>query len=338
MLAGVDYLFMGAGIPSEIPGIMDRLTKHLDVSLKIAVQGAKAANKFRLKFSPQSFLRKKLLPLKRPQFFPIISSATLARMLLKKANGVINGFVVETSSAGGHNAPPRGKLVLTNAGEPVYGRRDEIEIEKIKAMGLPFWLAGSWGSPEKLAQALSIGADGIQAGTVFAFCEEAGLSETLKTQAIQSILQGKASVYTDAKASPTQFPFKVLGLKNSLSEHNEYMHRKRICDLGYLRDPYVKGDGRTGYRCPAEPIEAYIQKGGKPHGIENKKCLCNALFSNIGLGQLRDDGYVENSLVTAGQAIRSIARLLKISPSYCAKDVVDWLLTGVRSRTCTECC
>jgi nitronate monooxygenase len=336
MLAGVDYVFMGAGIPNEIPGIIDRLTKHLDVSLKIFVQNARAANKFRIKFTPQSLLQKKLLPLKRPQFFPIISSATLARMMLKKATGVINGFVVETSSAGGHNAPPRGKLYLTSEGEPVYGPRDEIEIGEIKTMGLPFWLAGSWGSPEKLSKALSIGADGIQAGTAFAFCEEAGLSEQLKNQVIQNIIQGKASVFTDTKASPTHFPFKVLGLKNTLSERNEYMRRKRICDLGYMRSLYVRSDGRTGYRCPAEPMEAYVKKGGKPEGLEDKKCLCNALLSNIGLGQLRKDGYVENSLITAGQAILSIARLLKSSQSYCARDVVDWLLTGVGSRICAD--
>ena len=338
MLANVDYVFIGAGIPNEIPGVIDRLTKHLDVSLKISVQGARLENKFRLRFNPESFLRKKLFPLNRPKFCPIISSATLARMMLKKANGAIDGFVVETSSAGGHNAPPRGRLILTPEGEPVYGFRDEVEIEKIKTVGLPFWLAGSWGTPEQLVKALYIGADGIQAGTAFAFCKEAGLSEQLKTQVIQLIVKGKASIFTDAKASPTHFPFKVLNLKNTLSEHDEYMRRKRICDLGYMRDLYIRSDGSTGYRCPAEPVDSYIQKGGNPEGLKNKKCLCNALFSNIGLGQLREDGYVENSLITAGKAILSIARLLKNSHSYCAKDVVDWLLTGAGSRKCSDLC
>ena len=32
MLANVDYVFMGAGIPKEIPGIIDRFAKHQDVS------------------------------------------------------------------------------------------------------------------------------------------------------------------------------------------------------------------------------------------------------------------------------------------------------------------
>ena len=59
MLANVDYVFMGAGIPNEMPGIIDRLAKHLAVSLKISVQGARAENKFQLKFNPQSFFRNK---------------------------------------------------------------------------------------------------------------------------------------------------------------------------------------------------------------------------------------------------------------------------------------
>jgi len=328
MLADVDYVFMGAGIPREIPGIIDRLAQHLDVSLKISVEEAGAADEFQINFSPQSFLRKKVSILKRPQFIPIISSVTLARMMHKKATGEINGFVVETPSAGGHNAPPRGKLILTDKGDPIYGKRDEVEIEEIKAIGLPFWLAGSWCSPEKLTDALSIGAQGIQAGTAFAFCNEAGITKQLKESVIQNILRGNVSVLTDTKASPTDFPFKVLSLKGTLSENDEYMGRKRICDLGYLRHLYAKSNGSVGYRCPAEPAEAYIKKGGKPDRAENRKCLCNALLSNIGLGQCRNDGSFENSLITAGNDILSIARLLKNNHSYSAKDVIDWLSQG----------
>lgn len=327
MLANVDYVFMGAGIPIEIPGIIDRLAEHLDVSLKIMVQGAASADEHRIEFSPRSFLQEYHPPLTRPRFVPIISSVALAKMMFKKANGKVNGFVVETPSAGGHNAPPRGKLLLTDQGEPVYGKRDEVELDKIKAMGLPFWLAGSWGSPEKLANALSIGAQGIQAGTAFSICMESGLTERLKQRIIRGIMQKNASVFTDAKASPTNFPFKVLSLKGTLSEKIAYLRRKRICDLGYLRNLYIKRNGGIGYRCPAEPAEAYVRKGGNEERVESKKCLCNALLSNIGLGQCRDDGYTENPLITAGKDILSIARLLKQNISYTAKDVIDWLLS-----------
>jgi nitronate monooxygenase len=330
MLADVDFVFMGAGIPNEIPAVIDGLARHQDVSLKIDVQGKSGADGFRLNFSPRAFMPKKAPELKRPWFFPIITSSTLARMMFKKTVGGIDGFIVESSQAGGHNAPPRGKLILTQEGEPVYGERDDIEIAEIKALGLPFWLAGAWGTPEKLTQALSAGAEGIQAGTVFAFCEEAGLTEQLKRQAIESILFGQASVFTDAKASPTHFPFKVLRLKNSLSEPLAYLSRTRICDLGYLREIYAMEDGSIGYRCPAEPVDTFLKKGGKPGGTDQKKCLCNALLSNIGLGQRRKDGYVEKALITAGKDILAIAQLLQKKPSYSAADVVEWLLADAR--------
>ena len=170
MLAGVDYVIMGAGIPREIPGVLDLLANHQAVSLKIAV-GAVNGNRFHATFDPKAFLQQDLPPLKRPKFLSIVSSVLLATMMAKKANGRVDGFVVELPEAGGHNAPPRGKLVLNDLGEPVYGDRDAIELEKIRALGLPFWMAGCWGTPEKLQEAISLGAKGIQIGTALAFSE-----------------------------------------------------------------------------------------------------------------------------------------------------------------------
>ena len=326
MLAGVDVVLIGAGIPNEAPEIINRLSMHLDVSHRITVSGASMTQQIHLEFSPSALIKNKLPTLKRPRFLPIISSATLAKSIHKRTHGRINGFIVETSSAGGHNAPPRGKAELSGTNEPIYGERDQVDMQKIKALGLPFWLAGAWGTPEKLVEALAIGAQGIQAGTIFAFCKEAGLTEKLKKLSIQSILGGKASIFTDANASPTHFPFKVFSLKNTLSEQVEYLRRKRICDLGYLRDLFLKSDGSIGYRCPAEPVDIYVQKGGKTENTEGKKCLCNALLSNIGLGQQRRDGYLEKALITAGTAIDSIKRMLTNGQSYSASDVIAWLL------------
>ncbi|MEE9304744.1 MAG: nitronate monooxygenase, partial [bacterium] len=39
MLADVDYVLMGAGIPREIPGVLDRLANHEEASLHISVVG-----------------------------------------------------------------------------------------------------------------------------------------------------------------------------------------------------------------------------------------------------------------------------------------------------------
>jgi nitronate monooxygenase len=327
MLAGVDYVIMGAGIPREIPGALDLMANHQKVSLKIAVE-ALNGNRFSTTFDPKAFLPQDLPVLKRPKFLSIVSSVLLATMMDRKANGKVDGFVVELPEAGGHNAPPRGKLVLNDLGEPVYGDRDGIELEKIKAIGLPFWLAGCWGTPEKLQEAISLGAKGIQIGTTLAFSEESGFTDAIKKQAIENIHRGTASVFTDPSASPTGFPFKVLSLEGSLSDAQAYQKRRRRCDLGYLRHLYEKPDGKIGYRCPAEPESVFVAKGGSADDMKGKKCLCNALMSNIGLGQVRKSGYSENNLVTSGDGIMTIGRFLKDRASYKAKDVINWLLEG----------
>jgi nitronate monooxygenase len=327
MLAGVDYVIMGAGIPREIPGVLDLLAKHQSVSLKIAVE-ALNGNRFHATFDPSAFLQQVLAPLKRPKFLSIVSSVLLATMMAKKANGKVDGFVVELPEAGGHNAPPRGKLVLNDLGEPVYGDRDAIELEKIKALGLPFWLAGCWGTPEKLQEALSLGAKGIQIGTALAFSEESGFTDVVKKMAIENIQKGTATVFTDPAASPTGFPFKVLSLDGSLSETDTYQERPRRCDLGYLRHLYEKLDGKIGYRCPAEPVAVFTGKGGNAEEVRGKKCLCNALLANIGLGQIRKNGYIEKNLVTSGDGIMTIGQFLKDRTSYKTEDVINWLLKG----------
>jgi NAD(P)H-dependent flavin oxidoreductase YrpB (nitropropane dioxygenase family) len=328
MLAGVDYVIMGAGIPVEIPGILDKFSDHKEASLKISVEGAAIRDNYRLTFAPGDFFSKKMPPLKRPEFFCIVSSDVLAKMMYRKASGKVNGFVVEGPAAGGHNAPPRGKLELNPSNEPVYHKRDMADLEKIKEFGLPFWLAGSFGSPEKLKQALAIGARGIQVGTLFAFSRESGFSLDLKKEVKKCVLQKNARVFTDPQASPTGFPFKVLSLKGSLSDEKEYEKRIRVCDLGYLRHMYKKPDGSVGYQCPAEPEKTYIQKGGKPEDTRNRKCLCNALLSNIGLSQLlenKDD--MEKTLVTVGDNISSIANFISSeNDTYTATDVLKYLL------------
>ena len=82
----------------------------------------------------------------------------------------MDGFIVEGAVAGGHNAPPRGAMQLSAEGEPVYGERDLPDLEKIKALGLPFWLAGSYAQPQRFQEAMALGAAGVQVGTAFAFC------------------------------------------------------------------------------------------------------------------------------------------------------------------------
>lgn len=331
MLAGVDYVLVGAGVPREIPGVLDAFVTHRAARLTVSVTGATEASNVTTLFDPRVVLHdEERTELRRPQFLAIVSSSTLATHLAQKASGRVDGFVVEGVVAGGHNAPPRGPMKLNDRGEPIYGKRDEADVDGIRALGLPYWLAGSFGSPERLAEALALGATGIQVGTAFAFCDESGLSKGLRDEVIKrwltnDVVQSEA-VFTDPLASPTGFPFKVVLLPETLADAHVYEERPRKCDLGYLRQLAVRDDGKLIYRCPAEPVKDYVKKGGKVEDTVNRKCLCNALLANIGLAQRQEHGYLEQPLLTAGDDLPSLAKLFANGQDhYSANDVLEYL-------------
>lgn len=333
MLAGVDYVLMGAGIPKEIPGVLDRLAAHEPASTRFDVEGAARDEVEYLRFDPREYWDAPPPDLARPRFLPIVASDSLATMLARKANGRVDGFVIEGPTAGGHNAPPRGALRVNARGEPVYGERDAADLEKIGALGLPFWLAGGMGSPEGLREALEAGGAGIQVGTLFAYCAESGLHAGYRRQVLARAHDEPLDVITDARASPTGFPFKVVGLEASLAMEDLYQARERVCDLGYLRTAYRTPGGRIGYRCPAEPVDTYVAKGGAREETVGRKCLCNALMADIGLGQVRRGGEVERPLLTSGDELRSLGRLLRGRSEYTAREVVEYLLGDVPLRS-----
>ncbi len=328
MLAGVDYVLVGAGIPLEIPGVLDRLARHEAVEVKLPVEGALPGDDFRLRFAPTAILGRSLPPLVRPKFLAIIASVTLALTLQKRAIGRVDGFVIEGPSAGGHNAPPRGQMQLDQGGEPIYGPRDDVDLAKIRALGLPFWLAGGYGHPDRLRAAVALGARGIQVGTAFAYCRESGLTPILKDAVIRRACDGEDLIFTDPRASPTGYPFKLVRLSDAAAETELTASRVRICDLGYLRHLYRCADGTIGYRCPAEPVADFVRKGGDASETIGRKCLCNGLMADIGLAQRRADGVLEPPLLTAGADLAVVAMLAScFGQRYTAADVLTYLLS-----------
>jgi NAD(P)H-dependent flavin oxidoreductase YrpB (nitropropane dioxygenase family) len=322
MLAGVGYVLMGAGIPREIPGALDALSQHSVASLKLDVEGQPTTEPLHLTLDPSDLGADTSVPLKRPRFLPIISATSLATTLARKANGSVEGFIVEGPTAGGHNAPPRGEPKFNDRGEPIYGERDAVDLDKLRDLGLPFWLAGGTGSPEGMCNALVAGAAGIQVGTLFAFCDESGFAEKFKRDVLDHAARGEVDVLTDPRASPTGYPFKVVRWTN---DPNAHFTRTRKCDLGYLRVPFRREDGHVDYRCAAEPVEDYVRKGGLEADTVGRRCLCNALAANIGYPQVRDD-WDEPPLLTSGDDLTTIAGFLNGRRSYTANDVIDYLL------------
>ena len=335
MLAGVAVVIMGAGIPKDVPGALDLLAQHRPASMRLDVVGATGADDEVMTFDPAVLWGEVPAPLTRPAFYPIVAANSLATMLARKSNGRIDGFVVEGPTAGGHNAPPRGPKQYNERGEPLYGERDVVDLGKLAELGLPFWVAGGAGSPEALSSALAAGAAGIQVGTLFAYSEESGLRDDLKARVLEMSRQAPVDVLTDERASPTGFPFKVVDLPESLSSGQVYAERERVCDLGYLRSAYRRDDGRIAYRCASEPVDTFVKKGGELEDTMGRKCLCNALMANIGLGQLREDGREELPLLTSGDDLRTLGRFLADRVSYRAEDVVAHLLSGISAAKTT---
>lgn len=322
MLADVDFVLMGAGIPRQIPGVLSSLTTHEPVSYILDVKNTNKNTNVKIEFNPRK-IGEMSRDLHRPEFLAIISSNVLAKALSRSDSTRPEGFIIEGPTAGGHNAPPRNS-VLDKNGEPIYGPKDTVDLDKIASIGLPFWLAGGYGNPKQLENALASGADGIQVGTLFSLCEESGIDKTYKQEILTKLQNGSLAVYTDPVASPTGFPFKVVQLDGTMSQQSIFEERKRVCDLGYLRNLSENERGTINYTCPSEPISAFIKKGGNPSETTGRKCVCNALMANIGLGQKRNNG-AELPLITSGDSINNIRSFIKGGTSYSAVDVLNHL-------------
>src|SRR5262249_19253218 len=95
MLAGVDYVLMGAGVPLRIPGVLDRFANHEPATYLLQVTGENEDADRTMAFAPKTFVARDLPPLTRPKFIAIVSSNTLATTMLRKSDGKVDGLVIE---------------------------------------------------------------------------------------------------------------------------------------------------------------------------------------------------------------------------------------------------
>ena len=328
MLAGVDYVLMGAGIPREVPQLLRSLAAGDVGRIPVDVAGGTLSRS--VEVDPSALLGADLPPLTRPDFLAIVSLDQLASYLHRDPEIRPDGFVVERPSAGGHSAPPRGRMQLDDHGQPVYGTRDEADLEKMAAIGLPFWMAGAYGTPDRVAAAVRAGAVGVQVGTLFALSLDSGITDAIRGPVLERLRSATLTVRNDPRASPTGFPFKVTTLDGTASEPEVYQARTRLCDLSYLRQPYERTDGTVGYRCAAEPVHMYVRKGGAVEDTVGRHCLCNGLTATIGVGQHRRDGYDEDPLVTLGEDLGGAQELIRRHPQgWTAAQALAYLLEGM---------
>lgn len=339
MLAGVDGIVVGAGNPEGLPALCSALARHEAVDHDLSVLYREAGEVFTLRFDPMRVAGGRLArqPLRRPAFLAIVSLEHLVQALVQSQRGAPDGFIIEHHTAGGHNAGPQGPLRLDEKGQPVYGVQDEPDLAAIRQAGVPFWLAGGYGSRERLQQAQAAGAVGVQVGSLFALTEESGMKSAYRNAIFSALKNGtdEADIVRTTLFSPTGFPFKVVQIDGTLADDAVYDARARVCDIGHLQQrglskPDENGERHLFQRCPAAPVSAFLNKRGLERNAEGRRCLCNGLLSSVGLGQIvtQDGGRVEEpAIVTLGNHLDGVRRLSRNGQSpYWARDVVADLL------------
>ena len=335
MLAGVDGVVVGAGNPDGLPALCARLANQEAITKRLSVLYRQAGEEFTISLDPQRIADGKFAekPLKRPAFLAIASLGELVKALAESESGAPDGFIIEHHTAGGHNANPVGPMQKDNLGQPLYSEKDDADLEAIRKVGIPFWLAGGYGSNEKLQEALTAGATGIQAGSIFALSEESGMRADFRAAILKALKNGTddTSLVRTTQFSPTGFSFKVVQLEETLSEDQVFETRRRVCDIGILQQrglskPGEDGSRRLFHRCPAGPIEGYIKNRGLERNAAQRRCLCNGLLACVGLGQVKAlNGKLteEPAIVTLGDDLDGIRRLSRQGQTpYWAQDVV----------------
>jgi NAD(P)H-dependent flavin oxidoreductase YrpB (nitropropane dioxygenase family) len=335
----VDGVIVGAGNPDGLPLVCSRLAQHASVTHELPVLYRESGENFHLTFDPQQVAEGRLAQhvLARPAFLAIVSLQNLVQALAQSQTEPPDGFIIEHHTAGGHNAGPQGPLKKDEKGQPIYGPEDEPDLQAIRQVGLPFWLAGGYGSREKLAQALSFGATGVQVGSLFALSEESGIKASYRSAIMDKLKTEKddARLVLTTLFSPTGFPFKVAQLEGTLADQAVYANRMRVCDIGLLQQrglskPAEDGSRRIFQRCAAAPLDDFAGKRGLPLNTTDRRCLCNGLLATVGLGQTgwkNGQPMEEPAIVTLGNHLDGIRRLSRNGQTpYWVHDVITDIL------------
>jgi len=339
MLAGVDGIIVGAGNPEGLPALCQQLAAHNEISHEISMLYRESGEAFTISFDPKQIADGKFAqrPLSTPIFLAIVSLERLVKMLVESSSQPPDGYIIEHHTAGGHNANPLGPMLKDQLGQPIYTSKDEADLAEIRALNIPFWLAGGYGSRPKMQEALAAGANGIQVGTVFALTEESGMKAEYRSAILAALKNGtnNTDMVRTTIFSPTGFSFKVVQLQDTLSSDDVYTSRKRICDIGMLQQrgfskPDKNGDRVLFQRCPSGPIEPFVKNRGLQRNTDERRCICNGLLACVGLGQVKEiQGKLveEPAIVTLGQHLDGVCRLSRHGQTpYHVQDVVADLL------------
>ena len=320
LLAGVDYVLMGAGIPSDVPHLLDGLARGGQVAYRVAVTGAGPHDGHAVRFDPAEVVGRPAR-LVRPRFVAIVSSNTLASFLAKDPE--TRPMASSSSTTAPAVTTPRrvapscstsaASLFMARATRSILTRSPRSDCR-----------SGSRGrrlsdAPRRGPRRWSRRDPGR--ATAFAFCAESGLAPGLRARVLAVAHAGTASRHRppclterlSVQGRPTRW--------HALRARRLRRARAALRRWAATYARYVRPDGGIAYRCPSEPADAYVRKGGKSEDTIGRTCLCNALLATAGLAQLRDSG-LEPPIVTSGDDLARLVEVLGAKDSWTAADVV----------------
>jgi NAD(P)H-dependent flavin oxidoreductase YrpB (nitropropane dioxygenase family) len=318
MLAGVDALLCGAGVPMELPDIVAKIRAGRDMEY-LPLTGTGTYARFAIAQDNTTSL---LQAMQAPKLMPMLSNFAFAKRMLDVWQKEYSGarpfsFVLEHHAAGGHNAPPRNKSEFTE--------QDSIDsyFDKVLALGVPVYVAGAFkhgGTRAEFQEWTARGAYSLQVGSRFALCEESGMHPDLRQKIVEAVARGELEVTTSPAMSPTGYPIKHVSLLGTVSQMEVYEARPRVCNKMYLTQshfaPQPDGSTKETYICPAMPPQQYERLGGDVADTKDRVCLCNGLLSTAGY---YDD--IEPPAVTLGESGRQVTQ------QTTARAIVEDILT-----------
>jgi len=125
-----------------------------------------------------------------------------------------------------------------------------------------------WGvtSSEHVRDAFDLGASGVQVGTLFAYCDESGWTRPASSRARRG--KGWIGNREDVAAGFVDgISIQVASVEDTISDPDVYDHRERKCDLGYLREAYLKPNGSTAIAArpsPSMPSYERVARSKRP--------------------------------------------------------------------------
>lgn len=272
---GVDVIISGAGLPTSLPSIVEKVTGTKDHRINLV---------------------------------PIVSSDRALEIICKKwdAQGYRpDAVVLEGPKAGGHLG--WNYKQVKDAGErfldeydlfgKLFGPVMDVAAKYPNSFGpIPVIVAGGIYTHEDIVDALKRGAAGVQMGTRFAATEESGGSAIFKNTLVNAKKED-ITVATEDWGSPCKLPFRYIK-SSPLALKERKCSSFCICTC-LLKSAGVDNTSKLGAQYPPRCPEQYVLLPGKV-------CPANGAVDYTDLVTCGSEGYRVNKIVPTKELIEEL--------------------------------